>query len=317
MRISRKSDRGFTLIEMLIVLGFFAISSGALYSFYITHLRNSSHHDQLLEVQQNMRIAMDSISRDLMMAGTLVPSGTYPLVGPSPGYATLGVYSSSVALRTASADRAFARITHSNRTGVATFKNLTTSVDMGSFLNFTVGDAVRIIRPALNCMPTVGVTSNEPLRCQNFAMGDYSTLVVAASPASGVMSLTRANPSSSFDGGIILNQGDVIAKKGGYASSPTYPATPDSVRYYLSAGNGCPTGQSCLFRAVNGAVPGDIVAGYLKTLKFSYTPNSSLVGAQNPFVSVTVDLVGTTTQPSGPNQNLVTREMKTLIKLRQ
>ena len=312
MRISYKEARGFTLIEMLVVIGIFAVMSAALYSFYITYLRTSYHHDQLLEVQQNMRIAMDSISRDLMMAGTLIPSGTTPLQGPSPGYATLGLYSSSMAINTGSADRVYARITHANRTGVASFKNLTTSVDPGSFLDFNVGDVVRIVRPAFNC----GSNSNEPLRCQ-YALGDYTTMVVAASPASGVLSLTRANAALNFDSGISLNQGDVIAKKGGYASSPTSPSSPDSIKYYLSSGNGCPAGQSCLFRSVNGALPGDVIAGYMKSLKFTYTPNPGSAIGQNPFVSVTVDLVGTTTQPSGSSQQLVTREMTTLIKLRQ
>jgi prepilin-type N-terminal cleavage/methylation domain-containing protein len=315
MRIIHKEERGFSLIEMLMVIGIIAVVSAALYSFYITYLRTSYHHDQLLEVQQNMRMAMDSISRDLMMAGTLVPSGTTPLQGPSAGYATLGIYSSSVAINTASADRVFARITHGNRTGVASFNNLTTSVDPGSILGFNVGDVVRIVRPAFNCNPgSTSTSSNEPLRCQ-YALGDYTTMVVAASPASGVMSLKRAN-SANFDSGISLNQGDVIAKKGGYASSPTSPASPDSVNYYLSTGNGCPTGQSCLFRSVNGAL-GDLVAGYMKSIKFTYTPNPGPATGQNPFVSVTVDLIGTTTKPSGASQQLATREMKTLIKLRQ
>ena len=304
MKIVGNNTRGFTLIEMLVVLGIFAVVSTALFSLYITHLRNAGHHDQLIEVQQNMRIALDSISRDLMMAGILVPSTTLDSFPVSQRGA------SSVQFYTASADRAFARITHPNRSGVAAFKNLTTSVDPGSFLDFNVGDVVRIVRPAYSC---VGTGRNEPLLCQ-YAMGDYSTMVIASPPGSGVLSLTRANPSANFDSGITLNQGDVIAKKGGY-SGTSLPATPDSVSYSLATGNGCPTGQTCLFRSVNGAQPGDVVAGYMRSLNFTY--NTITVAGQDKLISIGIKLVGTTTQPSGPSQQLVTREMDTLIKLRQ
>ena len=319
MKIFYDDRRGFTLVEMVMVLGIFAVASTALYSLYITHLKSATHHDQLLEVQQNMRIALDTISRDLMMAGILVvPSPTSPIF---PGYTvtlTPGVQNaSSLSFSTASAERVFGRITHDNRTGVAAFKNLTTSVDPGSFLDFNVGDVVRIVRPAYTCSAD---TRNEPLKCQ-YPLGDYTTMVVAASPASGVINLTRANSSSNFDSGITLNQGDVIAKKGGYTSSPVVRSTPDIVNYYLAigtgfpGGNGCPTGQTCLFRSVNGAQPGDVIAGYMKSLNFAY--NTTMISGQSKLVSIGVKLVGTTAPPAGSTQAVVTREMDTLIKLRQ
>lgn len=315
MKISFDDRRGFTLVEMVMVLGIFAVASTALYSLYITHLKSATHHDQLLEVQQNMRIALDTISRDLMMAGILVPSATTIF----PDYDTTRVPQNDPSVRfyTASADRVFARITHSNRSGVAAFKNLTTSVDPGSFLDFNVGDVVRIVRPAYTCSAD---TRNEPLKCQ-YPLGDYTTMVVAASPASGVINLTRANSSSNFDSGITLNQGDVIAKKGGYTSSPVVRSTPDIVNYYLAigtgfpGGNGCPTGQTCLFRSVNGAQPGDVIAGYMKSLNFAY--NTTMISGQSKLVSIGVKLVGTTAPPAGSTQAVVTREMDTLIKLRQ
>jgi prepilin-type N-terminal cleavage/methylation domain-containing protein len=312
MKISHKNTRGFTLVEMMMVLGIFSLVSTALYGLYITHLRTASHHDQLLEVQQNMRIALDSISRDLLMAGMLTPNNY--LSGTMGGVAVSNVSSpitvanpSDLTFITNSADRIFARITHTNRSGVAAFTNLTTSVDPGSFLDLNVGDRVRIIRAST-------VSTSEPLRAQ-FAMGDYTTMVVATSPVSGVISLTRANSSSSFDSTISLNMGDLIAKKGGYNASPPKPATPDTVRYYLATGNSCPAGQTCLFRSVNGDLPGDLVAGYLKSLDFTY--NNTVVAGQPTLVSIGVKLVGTTTAVPGRNQPLVTREMDTLIKLRK
>ena len=306
MKIRANDTRGFTLVEMVTVLGIMGMVSVALYSLYVTHLRSATHHDQLIEVQQNMRMALDSLSRDLMMAGILVPSTTTNIF-PSQGTSSLQFY-------TASSDRVFARITHSNRVGVPAFKNLTTSVDAGSVLDFNAGDVVRIVRPAFSCSAN---GSNEPLRCQ-FPMGDYTTMVVASS-SGGLMSLTRANPSTNFDSTITLNQGDVIAKKGGYSSGSNLRSTPDLVSYSLAPGTGpsgnlCPTGQTCLFRSVNGQ-PGDVIAGYIQSLTFSY--NNITVAGQTTLASIGVKLVGTTTVPTGSTQQLVTREMDALIKVRK
>ncbi len=66
-------EHGFTLIEILIVLAMFGVVMGVLYSLYVTHQRSAYTQDEVADVQQNLRIATDSITRDIQMAGFLIP----------------------------------------------------------------------------------------------------------------------------------------------------------------------------------------------------------------------------------------------------
>jgi prepilin-type N-terminal cleavage/methylation domain-containing protein len=61
--------KGLTLIELLIALVLTAIIGGAVYQGVINQSRSFIQQDQLAEAQQNSRIAMDNILRELRMAG--------------------------------------------------------------------------------------------------------------------------------------------------------------------------------------------------------------------------------------------------------
>src|SRR3990172_10702339 len=65
--------RGFSLIELLIVMAMLALVLVAIYSLYDTHSKSAYVQEEVVDVQQNLRIAMDSISRDIKMAGVLIP----------------------------------------------------------------------------------------------------------------------------------------------------------------------------------------------------------------------------------------------------
>ncbi len=61
--------RGFTLIEILVALVITSILSIAIYSFFIGQHHAYTVQDQVIEMEQNARAAMDMIRRDLRMAG--------------------------------------------------------------------------------------------------------------------------------------------------------------------------------------------------------------------------------------------------------
>jgi type IV pilus assembly protein PilW len=61
--------RGMTLIELLAVLVICALLVGGIYRVFISQTRAYTVQDQVLEVQQNTRAAMDILLRDLRMAG--------------------------------------------------------------------------------------------------------------------------------------------------------------------------------------------------------------------------------------------------------
>ena len=62
------SDRGFTLIELMISLSIFAVVSAAAFSVLIASQKTATMTDQTVQIQRNVRLAMDLIARDLRMA---------------------------------------------------------------------------------------------------------------------------------------------------------------------------------------------------------------------------------------------------------
>jgi prepilin-type N-terminal cleavage/methylation domain-containing protein len=60
---------GVTLIELLVALIIFGIAIGAIYRVFIVQTKGYTVQDQVVEVQQNIRGAMEIIERDLRMAG--------------------------------------------------------------------------------------------------------------------------------------------------------------------------------------------------------------------------------------------------------
>jgi prepilin-type N-terminal cleavage/methylation domain-containing protein len=71
--MSRKPQKnlspGFTLIEILVALLITSILTVAIYSFFIGQHHAYTVQDQVIEMEQNARAAMDMIRRDLRMAG--------------------------------------------------------------------------------------------------------------------------------------------------------------------------------------------------------------------------------------------------------
>ncbi|MFZ5861835.1 MAG: PilW family protein [Nitrospirota bacterium] len=66
---NRCVEAGFSLIELMIVLAIFGVVVGAINTLYVAHQRSATVEGEVVDVQQNLRIAMDQITRDISMAG--------------------------------------------------------------------------------------------------------------------------------------------------------------------------------------------------------------------------------------------------------
>ena len=73
---TRKNELGFTLIEIMIALAIAGILLVSIYNLYISQSRTYTVQEQVSDMQQNARVAMDMISRDIRMAGFGQPSWT-------------------------------------------------------------------------------------------------------------------------------------------------------------------------------------------------------------------------------------------------
>jgi prepilin-type N-terminal cleavage/methylation domain-containing protein len=74
------NGKGITLIELMVALVICSIVMGAIYRLFITQTRAYTVQDQVAEVQQSVRSAMEILVRDLRMTGceTVAP----PIVTP-------------------------------------------------------------------------------------------------------------------------------------------------------------------------------------------------------------------------------------------
>ena len=228
-----KERKAFTLIEILIVIAILGVIMAAVYSVYLTHQRSAYTQEEVVEVQQNLRIAMDSITRDVRMAGMLVPSTTPPV---TTGYAN---YSSSIPLNTASARRIYATIDAAPTitAGTDTVTCTVESPETVDTFNANSGNPVRIIRP---------VDSSQPFTS---AITFTVTATNRATP-----SLTLQRSAGNFAAGDVIKRGDMIAMTGTGAPDPNT----NTIVYTVVDGgtivNGitCPQNQRCIVRNANG-----------------------------------------------------------------
>ncbi|MFQ5849170.1 MAG: PilW family protein [Candidatus Binatia bacterium] len=82
--MSGKGGRGFTLSELLVAMVLSLTVMAGLYSFYISGQRVYAIQDQLLETQQNLRIALELLVEDIQGAGGIgIPSAAAVTVANS------------------------------------------------------------------------------------------------------------------------------------------------------------------------------------------------------------------------------------------
>lgn len=62
-------NRGFTLVEIIVVLFIMAVVSTAVYKLFAQQQRTYTTQDMVVEMQQNVRAAVDMMIRELRMAG--------------------------------------------------------------------------------------------------------------------------------------------------------------------------------------------------------------------------------------------------------
>ena len=165
-----RQQKGFTLAEVLIVTALMGIVVLAVMGVQKSSQRTAKTSEEVAEVQQNMRIAMSYLSRDLRVAGFLVPSGDSSLAAAptslcddknDDGDCLDSAETPSLNIRTAISRGKVARIASDIEipTGVSPDTPYAFSVATSSMCDqFTggsdsAGDYAAIVRPADNLPP--------------------------------------------------------------------------------------------------------------------------------------------------------------------
>jgi prepilin-type N-terminal cleavage/methylation domain-containing protein len=290
-----RNKQGFTLVEVLIVMGIMGLIIGAIFSVYLTHQRSAYTQEEVVEVQQNLRIAMDSITRDVRMAGMLVPATTN---------AVNAAGANSLTINTASARGIYARIdvgftATSGATSVTCTVETPEAVDV---FKANSGNTLRIVRPV----------DGSRLFDTAFSI-DTDT---GYDRTNKRLILTRED-GGTFGGSDVIKRGDMIVM------TPAAATATDNIQYGIVAGGTltCPANQQCIARTANGGTP-EIIAGNISNLQFTYilddynetnAPTSSDLGRIR---AVRVTVTGQTATTALLSSGAKTRELTSVVKIR-
>lgn len=76
----QQKERGFTLLEILVFMGIFAVVMTGAYMMYFTQHTTFTRGKAKIDVNQHARVALETLAREIRMAG-FDPSGAIPLQG--------------------------------------------------------------------------------------------------------------------------------------------------------------------------------------------------------------------------------------------
>jgi prepilin-type N-terminal cleavage/methylation domain-containing protein len=288
------SAAGFSLVEILVVMVIMGLVVSAIMSLYVNMQKTSGSSDEVVEIQQGLRIALDRIALDLRMAGFLVTGNAISAAGPN-----------SITLRSAASRNQYARISAAPAAPAA--GKLTLTIDPPEMaLMFDNGDDVRIVDPAAGCLLITNSCT------------DTTTRSIAVAPVSGEIKIT-------VDGAADLGIQNRVMPEAMLVRADSSTATyPNTITYELAADPDKP-GSQMLVRRLNGAVvsSANAMAGKISSLSFLYTMDDGTVLTNVPAArlgeiqSVRVVLQGTTVDSvlaaGGPPK---IREAGTIVKLR-
>lgn len=186
---SSSGNTGFTLVEVLIVMVIMGLVVTSVYSLFISSKRSANTSEEVVDVQQNLRVATEVLASDIRMAGFLIPADQAPISNAPDAFAADsdddGVPDTPpFSLNTISATRTYARVLNEATDGTGLL------VDDEMSPLFLAGNLVRVIRP----------TTREDMSAGEWTIG--------AIDADGRMPIT----SSGYVAGSV-EAGDIVVRK--------------------------------------------------------------------------------------------------------
>jgi len=87
-----KSNKGMSLVEILVALLITGVLTAAMFRVYINQHQAWMLQDSIIDVQQNARAAIDELGRQLRMSGYALPNGTMPFVAYNSNPDSITIY---------------------------------------------------------------------------------------------------------------------------------------------------------------------------------------------------------------------------------
>lgn len=188
-------NKGFTLIELLVATVIFGLVITGMYGVYSSTQKTTINQGELVDVQQNLRVASDFISRDIKMAEALISAGNTGIV--------TGSNATSLNLSTISSLYAYARISADLEipAGTAAATDFNFSISVPATVDyFEATDVVRVVRPQNGAQPL-----------------DTDLIVSGVSRAGPTITLNNFATANAVQ----YKAGDIIARVGAGAPDPS------------------------------------------------------------------------------------------------
>jgi len=146
---------GFTIIELVIAMAILGVLTAGIFTLYNSQHRVTHIEADVVDVQQNLRMSLDSVSRDARMAGFALTNGANPLGTAGNGTGLGG--SDTITINAAGAMGVASRLDADLSATVTAGTALTFTVLAGDVSLFTAGDAIRIIHTGDRSQPAATV----------------------------------------------------------------------------------------------------------------------------------------------------------------
>jgi prepilin-type N-terminal cleavage/methylation domain-containing protein len=149
-KMKRHGSRGMSLVELLVVLAILSVVMMAVMSLYIPAHQSTVAQTQVSDVQSNLRLALKTMTRDLLTAGFLMPYDPIAFPDATPNFTDDNLddpgtkNSADFIIRTRAVGSDFARIKSVTTSGSST---TFTVMDPEMVANFPSGSRVRVFEP--------------------------------------------------------------------------------------------------------------------------------------------------------------------------
>jgi len=298
----RRNEGGFTLVEILVVMVIMGLVMTAVFSLFINNKRTSTTTEEVIDVQQNLRVALETMVSDIRMAGFLIPSDSIPIAsapdvfgvdGNSDGDLLDGGDSGNFfTLQTSSSVKTYARVLgESYNSGTST---ITLTVEDDMVPSFTADHFIRVIRGA----------TQEDLSGTDWDVTSVNT---------GANTISAAAPGY-VEG--TIEAGDMVVRK--LAGGEDYPAV---INYWLRPTAGGGTNNLELVR--NDGNSTGVIANYISAVDLTYIltdgteSNNPADPADVKAVRVTMTAQTDNTKTGQANfSGVKSRSLQTLVKIR-
>ncbi len=283
LSLNKQASKGVTLVELMVVVVIMGVVVMAVMSLFIPSVKNTAVQTELADVQGNLRLATDRMTKDLMTAGFLI--GTeLPIIFEASATPTTAANpdNTDFTIRTRAIGNGFARVV----SGTATVVTLSTAEMVDQFPD---NSKVRLFEP---------VTATEI---------DEEATPTAANRVYTVTSSDKVAKTLTINSGGALTAIDpetVVVR----VNDSTSPAI-QTIRYRLVDSDADGTGDS-LARIVNGNT--QFLARGLSNVNFTYQ-----FATGDRVRKVEITLTGKTTKRGEDAiSNEKSRELKTSVTLR-